>query len=316
MLYIFRQRWKDGPIIPISNTRLAPDCLRTIKRSVMKAETIETLRAQAKKLGLSGYSKLRKDELIKLIASQKRKGSTKSETKTRKTASRTILKQKKSRRTPGKSASATPAKPSPVPVVTPVTQSAAEAEQQVESAKYAFALPGAQEPAYAADLGEDIERLPEIREPLLCLLPQKPGVLHGYWILPAASRNTQRSARLRLATYTGDKLTILEEHPLPSERGHFYFNIEQGVELGKVYLQLGRYQPNGEFVSIIQRGIARIPSLYASTQTDRRWWVNDAQFREMYRRAGGLESDRQLGWAGSTSSPGGALSWPGNTSSR
>ncbi len=124
------------------------------------------------------------------------------------------------------------------------------------------------------------------------------------------------SARLRLATYTGDKLTILEEYPLPSERGHFYFNIEEGIELGTVYLQLGRYQPNGEFVSIIERGVARIPSLYASTQTDRRWWVSDAQFREMYRRAGGLESDRQLGWAGSASSPGGALAWPGNTSSR
>jgi len=282
----------------------------------MKTETIETLRTQAKKLGLTGYSKLRKDELRKLIASQKRKVSAKSATKPRKKTSRTVVKQQKSRQTPGKSASAAPAKPSTVSVVTPQPQTAAEAEQQVESAKYAFALPGTQEPAYDADLGEDIDRLPEIREPLLCLLPQKPGVLHGYWILPAASLNTQRSARLRLATYTGDKLTILEEHPLPSGRGHFYFNIEEGVELGKVYLQLGRYQPNGEFVSIIQRGIARIPSLYASMQTDRRWWVSDAQFREMYRRAGGLESGTKLGWAGSASSPGGALAWPGNTSSR
>lgn len=282
----------------------------------MKAETIETLRAQAKKLGLTGYSKLRKDELLKLIASQKRKRSTKTVTKIKKTTSRKVTPQKKSRRTPAKAASATPAKPSPVSVVTPAPQSAAEAEQRVESAKYAFALPGTQEPAYAADLGEDIDRLPEIHEPLLCLLPQKPGVLHGYWVLPAASHNIQRSARLRLATSTGDKLTILDEYPLPSERGHFYFNIEQGVELGKVYLQLGRYQPNGEFVSIIQRGIARIPSLYASMQTDRRWWISDVQFREMYRRAGGLESGSLLGWAGSASSPGGALAWPGNTSSR
>lgn len=267
----------------------------------MNTETIETLRKLAKKLGLTGYSKLRKDELRRLIASQKRKSAAKSTTKSRKAAARIVTKQKKSR---AKTAAASPVKPSPVSVVTTALLSAAETEQRVESAKYAFSLPGTREPAYATNLGEDIDRLPEIREPLLCLLPQKPGVLHGYWILPTASHNTQRSARLRLATFSGDKLTILEEHSLPSERGHFYFNIEEGVEIGRVYLQLGRYQPNGEFVSIIQRGIARIPSLYASMQTDRHWRVSDAQFRAMYLRAGGLAHDTQLGWAGTASSSG------------
>jgi len=282
----------------------------------MKTETIETLRAKAKKLGLTGYSKLRKDELFKLIASQARKANAKSVTKSRKTASRNVTMQKKSRRTPGKTTRAPSAKPSPVSIVAPAPQTAADAEQQVESAKYAFALPGAQEPVYAADLSEDINRLPMIREPLLCLLPQKPGILHGYWVLPASLLNAERSARMRLATYTGDRLTILGEHPVLTERGHWYFNVEEGVELGAVYLQLGRYQPDGGFASIVQRGVARIPNLYASTHTDRRWWVSDAQFRDMYRRAGGVERGRQLGWAGSTSSPGGSLAWSGNTSSR
>jgi len=282
----------------------------------MKTETIEALRALAKKLGLTGYSKLRKDALLKLIASQERKAGAKSATKSRKAAARTVTKQKKPRRTPAKTAGAAPAKPSPVATVTPALQTAAEAEQQVESAKYAFALPGAQEPTYAADLGEDIDRLPVIREPVLCLLPQKPGVLHGYWVLPAALLDAERSVHLRLATYAGDRLAILGEHPVPSERGHWYFHVEEGVELGAVYLQLGRYRPDGEFVSIIERGVARIPNLYASTHTDRRWWVSDAQFRTMYRRAGGLERGRQLGWPGSASSPGGPLAWPGNISSQ
>jgi len=282
----------------------------------MKTETIETLRALAKKLGLSGYSKLRKEALLKLIASQERKAGAKSAAKSQKAAARTGTKQKKPRRTPAKSAGATASKPSPVATATPARQTAAETEQQVESAKYAFALPGAKEPTYAADLGEDIDRLPVIREPLLCLLPQKPGVLHGYWVLPAASLDADRSVRLRLATYAGDHLAILGEHPVPSERGHWYFHVEEGIELGAVYLQLGRYRPDGEFVSIIERGVARIPNLYASTRTDRRWWVSDAQFRAMYRRAGGLERGRQLGWPGSASSPGGPLVWPGNISSQ
>lgn len=282
----------------------------------MKAATLETLRARAKQLGLTGYSKLRKNELLKRIASRERKADAKSATKSRNDAARTVTGQKKSRRTSAKTASATPAKPSPVSGATPARLTTAEAEQLVESAKYAFALPGTREPVYAADLGEDIDRLPAIREPLLCLLPQKPGVLHGYWVLPPASLTARQSIRLRLATYVGDRLTILGEHPVPTERGQWYFHIEQDVELGAVYLQLGRYRPGGEFVSILQRSIARIPSLYASTQTDRRWWLSDAEFRALYRRAGGLERDGRLGWGGSTSSPGGPLRFSDNSSSQ
>jgi len=283
----------------------------------MKTETTEALRALAKKLGLTGYSRLRKDELIKLIARQKRKaGSKSSATRPRSAATRNVPAPIKPKRAPVTPAGATPARPSPVSNVTSTPQMVAEAEQQVESAKYAFALPGAPEPTYAADLGEDIDRLPVLREPRLCLLPQKPGVLHGYWALPPASLSSGQSARLRLAAHDGDRLTILGEHPVPAERGHWYFHIGEDVELSAVYLQLGRYQPDGEFVSIIQRGIARIPSLYASTQTDRRWWVSDAQFRAMYRRAGGVEHGAQLGWGGSASSPGGPLRWPGNISSQ
>ncbi len=281
----------------------------------MKAATLEALRARAKQLGLTGYSKLRKDELLKRIASRERKADAKSATMSRNDAARTVTVQKKTRRTPGKTTAAIPAKPSPISDATPARLTTAKAEQQVESAKYTFALPGTREPVYAADLGEDIDRLPAIREPLLCLLPQKPGVLHGYWALPPASLAGQ-SIRLRLATYVGDRLTILGEHPVPAERGQWYFHVEQNVELNAVYLQLGRYQPGGEFVSILQRSIARIPSLYASTLTDRRWWLSDAEFRAMYRRAGGMERDRRLGWGGSTSSPGGPLRFSDNSSSR
>jgi hypothetical protein len=283
----------------------------------MKSKTIEALHALAKRLGLTGYSKLRKDELLKLIAQQERI-IRKSAAKPSVTAARTTTVQKKPRQAPIKSAPAMPAMSAPPSPATPRTP-AADAEQQVESAKYAFAPPGTdlREPVYTADLGEDIDRLPEIRESLLCLLPQKPGVLHGYWVLPSTSLAALQSIRLRLARFAGgERLDILGEHPIPTERGHWYFHVGENVELNAIYLQLGRYQPGGAFVSIIQRGIARIPSLYASTQTDRRWWVSDAQFRAMYRRAGGIERGVKLGWAGSASSPGGQLRWPGGSSSQ
>jgi hypothetical protein len=284
----------------------------------MKSESIEALRALARKLGLTGYSKLRKAELLKLIAGHEHKATSKQAAQTPKAAARKPAEAKEPHRTTKKPAAAK-AKPTPTSSkTTPWPQTFANDEQQVESAKYAFAPPGTsiQEPTYTTDLREDIERMPEIRDPLLCLLPQKPGVLHGYWVLPPALLTAERSIRLRLAHDAGDHLKILGEHPVPAERGHWYFHIEEGIELGTVYLQLGRYQADGEFVSIIERGIARIPNLYASTLTDRRWWVSDAQFREMYRRAGGIERGVQLGWAGAASSPGGPLRWPGGISSQ
>jgi hypothetical protein len=283
----------------------------------MKSESMEALRALARQLGLTGYSKLRKAELLKLIATHERKAQAKPVVQARAAAKRAPAVTKATPRTVKKSTTAK-AKASPSASKTPWPQTSADAEQQVESAKYAFAPPGTnvREPAYAADLREDIERLPEIREPLLCLLPQKPGVLHGYWVLPPTSLSAERSLRLRLARYAGEHLSILGEHPLPAGRGHWYFHVEEAIELGTVYLQLGHYQPDGEFVSIIQRGMARIPNLYASTHTDRRWWVSDAQFRAMYRRAGGIERGVQLGWAGAASSPGGPLGWPGGISSQ
>jgi hypothetical protein len=278
----------------------------------MKSESIEALRALAKKLGLTGYSKLRKADLLKLITSHDRKAQAKPATRANKVVALKPAEAKTSRRVPKKSTAAD-TKPTPRAAQTPWSRNSVNAEQQVESAKYAFAPPGTnmQEPTYSTDLREDIERLPDIRDALLCLLPQKPGVLHGYWVLPPSLLNAEQSIRLRLAQHAGDYLKILGEHPLPAERGHWYFHVEEAIELGAVYLQLGRYQDNGEFVSIIQRGIARIPNLYASTLTDRRWWVSDAQFREMYRRAGGVEHGVQLGWAGSASSPGGPLHGPG-----
>lgn len=284
----------------------------------MQSETVQSLRALAKQLGLSGYSRLHKEELLKLIAAHQHITQPETVTGSQEPGLRSAAKQKKPRHTPEKPVDYAPSIHPPATPSAPLPPPATDAEQQIESAKYAFVPPGAgtQEPAYASDLAEDIEHLPEVREPALCLLPQKPGVLHGYWVLPSASLAAIQSIRLRLAHYAGDRLTLLEEHAVSAEHGHWYFHVDEGMEPGTVYLQLGRYQPGGEFVSILQRGIARIPSLYASSQTDRRWWLSDEQFRAMYRRAGGVAHGARLGWAGSASSPGGLLRWPGNISSQ
>ncbi|MCR4300011.1 MAG: hypothetical protein NUV51_00165 [Sulfuricaulis sp.] len=184
-------------------------------------------------------------------------------------------------------------------------------EEQVESAKYATVLPGTTVPrADTADLNEDIDNLPPVTEPTLCLLPQKPGVLHGYWIVPPNSIPTPRSLKLRLGRITRDVFEIIIEMALPDARGRWYFHLDEAADVGAVYLQLGYYEPGGRFVTATRRGIARIPSLYASDRTDRLWWVSEEQFSAMYRRAGGYVRGPRLGWAASISSPGGAPGAP------
>jgi hypothetical protein len=290
--------------------------------------TVEELRAQAKKLGLTGYSKLRKDELLKLLAAH---GLPPDEERsaTAKAAPRTETVQTKvSNAHPADSRDAALARPRP-PLGAAAKSAAAEitaseAEQQVESAKYAFAPPGVSvpQPAAAPDLGEDIERLPAIEEPLLCLLPQKPGILHGYWVIPPGAQLAGQALRLRLAQFAGENIEVLEEMPLPGARGHWYFHLHNETDHGAVYLQLGYYTADGRFVTAFYRGIARIPSLYASARTDRLWWVSDEQFRAMYLRAGGFARGPRLGWAAAGSSPGAPpppgerLAWPGGISSQ
>jgi hypothetical protein len=311
----------------------------------MTTKTLTELRAQARARGLKGFSKISRRELEHLLTgSGSRKPAAAKKPEKTTTTKRISATKSKAARAPAKSTltlgkkkpAATHARttaPAAVPRA-PVPQwewagdisRQSTEEEQVESAKYATALPGSVTPraVVATDLGEDIDNLPPVTEAALCLLPQKPGVLHGYWVIPPNTVPNSRSLKLRLGRIVGDAFEIVEEISLPHERGHWYFHLDESADTGAIYLQLGYYEPNGNFVTATRRGIARIPSLHASERTDRLWWVSEKQFRAMYRRAGGIVRAGRLGWAASISSPGGAvpapsserLAWPGGVSSR
>ena len=302
--------------------------LNAIWAPSMDTRTLEELRALAKKLGLTGYSKLRKQELLRRLATEQRlsrPSAARATAKTPDSAGKEKHRKRKASTAPRKSSiKKSGAQETVVTAAAPIT-SVTDAEQRVESAKYAFAPPGVtvREPVYGAGFEEDIEHLPDVSAPLLCLLPQKPGVLLGYWVLPPGRALPYQSLKLRLAHLTGTGIGVLDEVSLPGPHGYWYFQVGETLDVGRIYLQLG-YYTDSRFVSAIERGIARIPSLYASSHTDRRWWVSEDRFRTMYQRAGGFLRDTRLGWAGSASSPpggapgarGGRLAWPGNVSSR
>jgi len=297
----------------------------------LRNKTLKELRALAKARGLRGYSKLTKDELIvRLEARAPAAASARTEARhppraeVRPSAEREIA--RAARGTDSASAGTSEGAPaaggSEAAAVQPPASSSASPEQVVEEAKYAL-HPGGVTLARAADLDEDIDRLPALTQPLVCLLPQKPGVLYAYWVLPSAPEAERPDYRLRLCCGSGETLQVLEEVPVRTERGGWYFHVgEQSFDDG-VLVQLGYYR-DGRFHNARGRSLARLPSYYAATRVDERWWIPEADFAQMYLRAGGFMTPaRRFAWAGSIGSPGTAppapeqhFAWPGGVSSR
>jgi hypothetical protein len=286
--------------------------IHACRDGTMEQKSLQELRALAKARGLKGYSKLTKAELLKLLAKSHATASsdTKPATHTKNPAPR-----KATKHGPGQAHTTRAAKPGTEEVAAPATpvDTTTGDEERVEGSKYAVVPPGIGYaiPPVAQDLGEDIERLPTLREPMLCLLPQKPGVVHGYWLFPPGTAKHGYPLSLRLGQITGESFEVLEEIPVKAVSGHWYFHVDGTADHGAVFLQIGYYDASGRFVTAFHRGIARIPSLYASGRTDRLWWISDEQFRTMYLRSGGIVRGGKLGWKTSISSPAGPPGAPG-----
>lgn len=264
----------------------------------MEQKTLKELRAMARAAGLRGYSDLNKKELIELL--EKRQARLATNAKERRAAPKNAVKSKSARRkTPTQRFSTE----RPLAAHEPLPGQVATIEERIESAKFESAPPGAPcapvQPL-PSSLHEDIESLPAPTEPLLCLLPQKPGVVHAYWVLQPGAPTGQ--LRLRLCGIGHDAIELIEETGIPEERGHWYFHVPDSADPGTFFVQLGYYDAAGKFVSAIRRAFARIPSLYASERTDRRWWVSDEEFHAMYLRAGGALRDTRLLWSGASAS--------------
>lgn len=293
----------------------------------MAAKTLKQLRELAKKAGIKGYSKLPKSDLEAALA---KPGPTSNKTtaapvRSKNTAAKKPAKQSASPKTaaPTTARAPTPVDPDRVWWQSPAATSrlAPDAEEKIESAKYALRPTGADTATTVAitDLGEDVDQLPPLRQSALALLPQKPGVLHAYWTLTASEVRDQ-PLQLRLCRVANGTLEVCQEAAVPTPRGQWYFHVPESLANHEVVVQLGYYR-GSEFVSAVNRGVARIPSLYASARTDRWWWISEADFRRMYLRAGGEMRGRGLRWTGSIGSPSGRaqpgdqLAWPGGVSS-
>ncbi len=270
----------------------------------MTAMTLKALRALAKRLGLKGYSKLRKQELEALIERAQRRSGAPAETAAAAgapapavTAAATGPRGKKSALVRAHTQTRT----------APAAGTAKDTPRAGADRHHASAAPPAAQPPAAAapasftplaPLAEDIDSLFDVEgEPRLVLMPQKPGTLHAYWRLSGPV--WRPDLELRLLYARGGGFEQLEEIALPGPSGNWYFHVGAKDEPGLYYAQIGYYTTQGEFTSAFVRATARLPAFVLRAQTERAWWMNEARFRELPHRHAGP----WLGWPAAPSSP-------------
>ncbi len=291
----------------------------TTRRVAVRDKTLQELRAIARRQGRHGYSRLRKDELVRLLmrmppgrampepVKKKKSGPKKKKAGPKRSAKRSpsaagARNRGKSHTAPRKRAAATAR---PRAAASTVRKPAIQTGPGRPDQRQPVVMPSGLDlpvPFVTADLKEDIESLPPLPDALLGLLPQKPGILHGYWALEPGTLRHRPDLRIRLCRIRDRVLDVLDEIPLPSDSGRWYFHVGDLASETPLYAQLGYYDANGAFITAIDRGIARLPSSHASTHTDGDWWISDAEFGRMYVRAGGRIDGQRLVWSASVSS--------------
>ncbi len=290
------------------------------------SRTLTQLQDEARQLGLTGYSKLNKSDLLAMLkkaskptpqpkkpATVKKTPAAKKVTSKKKTSTKAVTARspvtKKSvavSKTDANKTGSSVTRKKKVSVAKPKLSTGAShqgngtREQLIENTKYLTSLPGVihENRRFLPDLLEDIETMPPLTANMLMILPQKPGVLYAYWNIDASLSHEGKPIMLRLCQIDEHKATILLERPVQHARGEWYFQLDPAADVDHVYLQLGHYNDAGDFILAMRHAIVRVPRLTSPRRIDRRWWLSDEEFALLYRRAGGLIKDGSYLWPG------------------
>lgn len=263
----------------------------------MQEKTVAELRALAKARDIAGYSKMRKDELIRVLAHAK-------SSRPRRETTPVVSRRSRAAKVQDRRRTARPKRRRSAPRAQAVEPTRDE-ERRIEEAKFVTTPQerSASNIGFARDLGGGFEHLPALAAPSICLLPQTPEVLYAYWVLEPGRLQREPDLRLRLSGVSAHRSEVLHEMPMTTERGRWYFHVGAGLADCEISLQLGRYRAGKGFEVMLQHTLQRLPRAAASSTVDPAWSLSEHDFRRMYGRAGGTLEHGQLTWRAGTSSP-------------
>lgn len=263
-------------------------------------KTVQELRALAKSLGLTKYSKLTKAQLLRLIAAASPPAAARAVPS--KAATKVSKKQKTTRRqTEAKAASprTQPAARKPRPMGRQASHSTAS---KVGVGKVTTAsIPPVGVEDDAATFPKTASP-PPLDAPMLTLRGQKPGVLHAAWNIDPARSMPLPYLRLRILKVSTDYSGIIDEIPLPDLHGSRYFHLAAEFCDAPLRAELGYHSSDGRFIVMRRHADVRLPSRLAAGRGDPQWWISETDFRELYIRSGGMPEGSALVWRSSFSS--------------
>ncbi len=263
-------------------------------------KTVQELRALAKSLGLTNYSKLTKAQLLRLVAAAPPPAVARAASS--KVATKVSKKQKTTRHqteTKVVSPRAQPAARKPHSVGRQASQSAASKAGVGKVATASTPPAGAEDDAATFP---KTSPQPPLAAPRLTLRGQKPGVLHAAWSIDPARSMPLPYLRLRIIKVSADDTGVIDEISLPDLHGSRYVHVATEFCHTPLRAEIGYHSSDGRFIVMLRHADIRLPSRLAAGRGDPQWWISETDFRELYVRSGGMSEGSALVWRSSFSS--------------